>query len=313
MIIETMMVLSLLTGAAVFFWQEIMCISGWSTLKLKEKIIDKTNSSPERTPDLNESIRRMINITFGTDEKWTVLLFWAVTFVPAIAALYFMAGRLPITITICAVAFFAAVPLLAILARLNRLRRKSSREGLILLTELLDNYKINYFNIQQALEVTAANIEEAPNCRRLLFDLSKGLNTASGNRDIKRLLDDFKFAVDTSWAGILADNMYFALTSGIRITEAMEDLIKTLAKAAEAEEMASRENNESGLIIRYMVPACYFLTLIGGIKYFGLSLEKFIYYQFGTEAGLMWFTISAVTYGAAICIRSFLAVKKLDL
>lgn len=69
--------------------------------------------------------------------------------------------------------------------------------------------------------------------------------------------------MDTSWAGVLADNMYLALTSGIRVTEAMEDLVNTVSKAREVDELTNRENNEAGLILKYLAPLCYIMTVVG--------------------------------------------------
>ena len=161
--------------------------------------------------------------------------------------------------------------------------------------------------------MTALNIKEAPRSRKLLFNLSKGLNTASDKYEIKKLLDEFRFSIGTSWAGVMADNMYFALVSGIRITEAMEDLIKTVEKARKIEEFARRESNEGRLMLKYMAPCCYLLTVAAGIKYFGLSPEEFVKYQFMTETGMAWFIIAALTYCLGIAARSFLSRSKLDI
>lgn len=258
-------------------------------------------------------MRRLIGIAFGIKNKNASVIFWSVSLLPAFSVFTVLVGRISSLLVFCASGFMAAIPSLITALRLNSFRIKSSKEGEILLTELIDNYKINYFNMQQAIEITAVTIEGAPNCKRLLFDLSKGINRAGGSEEIKELIDDFRFAVDTSWAGILADNMYFALTSGIRVSDALGDLLKTVAKAKEVEEISGRENNEAGLILKYLVPACYIMTVIGGIKYFGLSGKEFLKYQFGTEAGLGWFIAAFVTYGFALFTKRFLSEKKLDL
>lgn len=262
---------------------------------------------------LVESVKRLLQVTFALNSKTAFWGFWAAsTVLPAV----FLAGmitRAPIGTVVCAALFIAALPTIILLVRLQALRAASSKEGEILLTELLDNYKINYFNMQQAVEVTALSIEEAPNCKRLLFNLSKGLNRAAGSSEIKGFLQDFRFAIGTSWAGVLADNIYFALVSGVKVTAAMEDLIKTVSKAKEVEEYARRENNEATLILKYLAPGCYFLTVIGGIKYFGLTPREFFHYQFETEAGLGWFTACVLTYSIGMVAKKFLTKGKLDL
>ena len=167
--------------------------------------------------------------------------------------------------------------------------------------------------MQQAIEVTARVIEEAPNSRKLLFNLSRGLNTAGDGDRISRLLNEFRMSLNTSWGNILTNNMYFALVSGMEVTEALSDLAETIKRARKVDEYARRENNEAGLILKYLVPVSYFLTAAGGIGYFGLTPEKFLHYQFGTEVGLTWFTVSSVIYGAGLLLNGWLTRTKLDL
>lgn len=319
MTVEIILIGLLLLGAVVLYMPDIRlaCDVAGQRIKLslsgfKAKDIGQIKYG-EGEAGLNESIRRLLQITFGIGHPRAVAVFWIVSLIPPLILFMVVKGRASSLPVIGLCIFTAALPSLLMLGRLQTLRISSSREGKILLTELIDNYKINYFNMQQAVEITAANIEEAPNCRRLLFNLSKGLNRASGSREIKALLNDFKFSIGTSWASVLADNMYFALSSGIKVHSAMEDLLKTVAKAEEVEERANRENNEAGLILKYLAPICYLLTVIGGIRYFGLTAEKFLTYQFKTAAGLGWFIMSAFTYAAGIMAKRFLTRSKLDL
>ena len=320
-IVEGVLIATLIGGISAFYSTEIrMFINVIKTkvffglsIRGREKNTAEKIDVEKKPHRINDKLRKLIGIAFGIRHKNTAMFFWTAAVLPAFAVFVVLAGRISTTLAFCASGFMAVLPALIIALRLQTLRIKSSKEGEILLTELLDNYKINYFNMQQAIEITAATIEEAPNCKRLLFDLSKGINRAGGSKELKELIDDFRFAVDTSWAGVLADNIYFALTSGIRVSEALGDLLKTVSKAKEVEEMAGRENNESGLILKYLVPACYIMTVFGGIKYFGLSSSEFVKYQFGTEAGLAWFITAAVTYGLALFAKKFLSVRKLDL
>ena len=260
-----------------------------------------------------DTLSRLLQATLGFGARRSAYVFLVVSFILCLLIFFILKGRISAAYVLTASAFALVLPLLLILARLQTLRISSSREGEILLSELCDNYKINYFNMQQAIEVTALTIKEAPNCKRLLFNLSKGLNTLSEEGEIRELLKDFRFAIGTSWSGILADNMYFALVSGIRVTAAMEDLVVTVSKARKVEEFAKRENNEAGLILKYLAPLCYLLTFLGGIKYFGLTGAEFLEYQFMTSAGLSWFIISMMVYLAGIMLRMFLSRSKLDL
>ena len=258
-------------------------------------------------------LRLLLQITLGMGTERSLKAFWLLSVLPGAAVFIILFSKIPFALTVMAALLITGMPYGLLRLKLQKLRIESSREGEILLTELLNNYKICYFNMQQAIEETARTIEEAPNSRKLLFNLSKGLNTAGSGEHISRLLDEFRLSLNTSWGNILTNNMYFALVSGMEVTEALGDLAETIKQARKVDEYARRENNEAGLILKYLAPVSYFLTVAGGIGYFGLTPEKFLLYQFRTEVGLTWFTISAVIYGAGLLANGYLTKTKLDL
>ena len=67
------------------------------------------------------------------------------------------------------------------------------------------------------------------------------------------------------------------------------------------------------MMIRYLVPLTYLMTVYAGVRLFGLGTEKFLHYQFGTEVGATWFTIFIIVYIISYMINLFLSQSKLDL
>lgn len=327
MIVEAALTALSLAGLAVFYWEETKSAATsvrsflylrMRGIRLKREEMRKTANAAESAADMEgttftEAMRRLLQATVGYGGKRAAGIFIFFSAALGFAAFSVLRCRIAFWLAFAAAAAAFSTPFIALMCRLKSTRVENSKEGDVMITELLDNYRMNYFNMQQAVEVTALSVKEAPRSRKLLFNLSKGLNTASGEGEIKELLSDFRFAIGTSWAGVLTDNMYFALTSGIRVAEALEDLIKTVEKAKKIEEFSGRENNESRLMLKYMAPCCYLLTVVAGIKYFGLSPEEFVKYQFATETGMAWFMISALTYGAGTAARALLSRNKLDI
>ena len=78
------------------------------------------------------------------------------------------------------------------------------------------------------------------------------------------------------------------------------------------EEYARRENQESKLMLKYLAPLFYGFTIFGGIKMFGLTADKFLHYQFGTQIGLTWFVGSVILYVSGIFVYHFVSHTKLD-
>lgn len=209
--------------------------------------------------------------------------------------------------------FTAALPYSILLVRLHGRRVARSKEGDILVQELLNHYKINDCNMKEAIEMTAASIESAPNGKRLLLQLSKGLQTAVTGDEVKRLLSGFRYSLDTAWGNVLATNIFFAYMYGIHVDAALEDLLASMTKSREIVEHGKRENNEARMILWYLAPASYLLSIAAACRYFGFTPSKFVQYQWGTALGLRWFFLILALYSVSILLHGFFSKEKMDI
>lgn len=225
-------------------------------------------------------------------------------------AAYWLEGFAFSLLTAC---FCASLPYFAMRIRLNKKRVGSSREGDVMLRELVSNYKINNCNMKEAIEATAAALEDAPHSRKLLYDMARGFNRAYTEEEIKQVLFLFRYSLDTAWGNALASSIYFSHVQGMKVDRALEDLLASLTRSRRVVEFASRENNEAVLMLRYLAPASYLLSVLCACRFFGFTFEKFLRYQFGTPLGLQWFTIAACLYAAGVMINSWLSREKMDI
>ncbi len=209
--------------------------------------------------------------------------------------------------------FLTAVPYGVLTARLYSRRVTRSREGDILVQELLNNYKINGFNIREAIEITAAELDKAPGAKRLLLQLAKGLQKAVTKNEVEYHLAAFRYGIDTAWGNALSTSIFFAYLYGIRVDHALEDLLSSMIRSRQVVEHGKRENNEARLILKYLAPVSFLLTVAGACRYFGFTPAKFISYQFGTALGMQWFLIMIMMYGASLLLNVFLSREKMDI
>lgn len=216
-------------------------------------------------------------------------------------------------LALCCGAFMGIMPYCILHLRLYNQRVARSREGDVLVQELLNNYKIYDYNMKEAIEITAASIDGAPNGKKLLFQLAKGFQLAVTRDEVESLLSQFRYSVDTAWGNVLAANIFFAYIFGIRVDTALEDLLMSITKSRKVVEHGKRENNEARLILKYLAPVSYLLTVVGACRYFGFTLAKFIRYQFGTPVGLKSFLIMAMLYSGGILINGFFSREKMDI
>lgn len=308
----------ILLGVGIFILTEEYMEDAYREIRKKWiRFIDalKTDEEPKSLKPEDkvwEELRILIKLTLGMGSNMAVKGFVIVSVIMSSGLILALSNKVRPSLVIISSLISGLVPYALLRLKLEGLRIRSSNEGEILITQLLDNYKINYFNMEKAIEVTALTIEEAPNCKKLMFNLSKGMNLAGSGREIRYLLREFQLSINTSWGRILAHNMYFALTSGTEITEALKDLSQSIQRARKIREYSKRENNEARLIFKYLIPITYVLTIIGGIGYFNLSIRQFMTYQFQREVGLTWFIISSIIYVTGLIVNGFLTRTTLD-
>ena len=157
------------------------------------------------------------------------------------------------------------------------------------------------------------SIEGAPNSKKLLYDLAKCLNQAYSTYDIEMVLRKLEYSVNTAWGSALAQIIYYASVKGVLVTEALSDLAESLGRSRKIIEHAKRENNESLIMIKYLAPISYLLSIFFALRFFGFSIIKFLRYQFLTPIGMKWFVICSIVFIVGICAEAYLSKEKMDI
>lgn len=268
---------------------------------------------PRREDRLTIHLKLVLSASIGRGSDRSVLLLMLISGTLFGLGLVLTFTILPITIGLIASFALLFLPYCVLRTKLQTFRVAASREGDLLISELLNNYKICYYNMQEAIGKTAVELEEAPHSKKLLFNLARGLNTAGEKEEIEKLLQVFSYGLGTSWGKILATNILFATTSGIKVTDSLKDLSESMVKARKVLEYAKRENNEAAVMLKYLAPVCFVLTVLGAIKYFGFTLKKYLSYQFLTETGITWVMIILGMYILGIMVNVFCSKKKMEL
>lgn len=213
---------------------------------------------------------------------------------------------------ICGI-FTGSIPFGILTAGLHRNRIAGSREGGILVREILNNYKIHSYNMKEAVEVTASEIENAPHAKKVMLDLAKGLNYAVTEPEVREVLEDFRFSFNTTWADIFSVDVFFAHMHGTRVDYALEDLLESMVRSRKLSEHEKQENNEARLMLKFLAPASYILSAVCACRYFDFTPAKFIRYQFMTSTGLKWFILMAIFYCGGLLVNGLLSRTKMDI
>jgi hypothetical protein len=208
--------------------------------------------------------------------------------------------------------FFAGLPYALLRARLLSARIEGSYEGQIILAEILNEYKIGYFNMSRAIDQSIKRLEAAPIGRGHLFRLSLSLRTVKSDEEIRQALDGFIYAVNTEWAKMLAENIYYAAAEGMTVTAGLEDLLAECGHTKKAIERQKRLNNESDAMVKVLTPLMYFI-LIGTLPYyFEIPLAEVVSTQLFTPMGLLLLLLIIALWLLGIVLVRLLNRPKFD-
>ena len=85
----------------------------------------------------------------------------------------------------------------------------------------------------------------------------------------------------------MASNISLALKTGISVEKSLDDLSRSIAKSKSVVEHGKRQNYESRMMLRYLVPVCYIMSATPSIFD---AILSFCYHRIpGSIAIILWF------------------------
>ncbi|WP_240416486.1 hypothetical protein [Paenibacillus periandrae] len=214
------------------------------------------------------------------------------------------------SILTCSIA--AGAPYLILLIKLRAIHVNSSYEADTLVTELISQYKLNYLNMVEAIDQTIIRLPRNLYTRKALFRLSLDIKECRNQTELEDIVKEFAFSVGTEWAILLSNNIYQAIAYRDDVREGLEDILNELIALKTVNETNKQNNSETFLIIKYVAPIAYVLSVYGLIHYLGFSTKKFISYQFYDPQGLQYFVYTLVCISGNFIIYYFIRRPKND-
>ena len=208
---------------------------------------------------------------------------------------------------------FAMMPYGTIRTRLISVRLKSSHEGELLIAEILNQYKINFRNMIEAVDQSISCLGRAPFSKTMLFRMARRLKTYRTLEELRTILDDFVYGIDTDWSKMLANNIYAAMISQVDVTAGLEDLLAECKDITQLLESDKRNNLEAGLIVKLLGPVMYFGLMWAAYEYMGYSVSEIISYQLFSKEGLGMLIAIALAGFISFVFITILENRKYDL
>jgi hypothetical protein len=273
---------------------------------IKSKFIENKKSDKNRN-ELFERIKLFINTIFSYKLAFEVfIILEIIILVFVFIIIYNITCNILVSLLFGIV--FLIIPVIFLKIKLHIKRVEGSYEGEKFIIELLGQYKMNYFNIVDAMDNTAKNLNEQPVIKKALVKICYRIKEYNNSEELLKIIHEFTYAVDTSWSILLGNCIFLAIEHNQDITLALEDILEEIREIKTLIEKDKQFNNESFVLIKYILPGSYILSMISAIKFFGFSFTKLIYYQLHTSIGLKIFTIIIFLLITNLII--FLVLKK---
>lgn len=189
-----------------------------------------------------------------------------------------------------------------------------SFEGLEMINELVNNYKIYHHNLQEAIDQTIYSLDEekSPLSIRMLLNLSYRIRDAHSTQDIQRAVDQMDLTMDVSWSKQLANLFKIGITKGEDITQGLMDIAIDLGELERMYEKKRQLNIEGNFMLKGLIP----LIILAGMYFiFGVAdfnLYKFMDYQFGHPVGMRMFLVMILCIIGSFFIHMFFSRSKND-
>lgn len=269
-------------------------------------------SKKRKKSKLYKHIELLIYTVYGSKKATYVYTFYVITISIFFLFLIILLKQSSFIINITFPIGLSFIPYLFLRMKLLTLRVEGSYEGEYLISELLNQYKINYKNMLEAIDKTIPLLENTPYTKKLFFRLSLKLKEYRTNEELEEILKDFVFAVDTEWSKLLANNIYISLDEGTDVSIAMNDIRNELKIAKKALEESKRANVEGFTILRFLSPGIYLLMYFFSVHYMDFTFEKYIKYQFNTATGIKYFTLIVIMAVINVSIVAIFKKRKFD-
>ena len=271
------------------------------------KSLDSSKKA-KSTPDALLEVEKDLEVIFGQKNDKYISLFVIVStflFILPFMVLYNTAIQVHIALAVSAV--LSITPYVLIKIKLHSVRVDASYEGSGLIVELSNQYTINHLNMSEAVHKTIKFLPDNSRTKKSLTNLSLKLDKVSSSEELEKVVDDFVYSINTSWATSLGNNIYMAIDNGDNVSLALDDIIDELKALNEIHEK-SKEGNFESYFLTWIVPLGYVGSVFFLFRSMDFTVERFVQHQFVDDMGLKLFIgLGVLTF---INIGLFLATRK---
>ena len=275
----------------------------------------RTVKKEEREVIRNKLIRHLemiLSVTLNIKSSYAITTFFILSGILFGLSFLFLAKSGNMILNLLLSLMIGLIPYLILNIKLHSIRVSSSYEAEFLVTELINQYKINYLNMIEAIDKTIPRLSRQPFSKRALFRLSLAVKQYRDKEDLEEIIQEFNFAVNTGWSILLANNLFLSIQYGDDVREALDDILQELIELKMINEKNKQFNHESFMMIKYVAPGTYLLSIYAMYSIFGFTTEKFLNYQLKNPLGFKFFLLTVGFIALNYIVYFFIKKPKND-
>lgn len=277
------------------------------------RVYTKQQNVEARKSKVIRHIRMLLAVTFNTKSTYAVLTFFVVSgLLFSLSLLFLMKTGNNLYFNLLVAAIAGLIPYLILQIKLHNIRISSSYEAESLISELMNQYKVNYLNMIEAIDQTIPRLKRAPYSKMALFRFSLGVKQYGNKEELEELIQEFHFSINTSWSLLLATNLFLSIELGDDVRPAVDDILEDLIDLQQIQAKNQQYNHESFFMIKYLSPGTYLLSVYAMFSIFGFTWDKFIEYQFKNPLGFRLFMFTVLFLAVNYLIYFFIKKPKND-
>lgn len=252
----------------------------------------KSNENKTRKNEYYRRVLLLVETSLGINKRTNLYLLLLLSILIALlTSIYFYQKGANIFVILFVALLSGSLPYLALLFRLQSIRSAGSNEMEQLLVELISQYRINHFNMYEAIDQTIPRLTNSRHSQKALIKLSIAIKQADSDTEIVNAVNNFNFVVKTHWSTILSENLKYSLVHGENVFQALEDILEESKTMNSIYEKDRQQNNEALFMIKYVTPGVYLFSVYAMVAIIGFDFSKFIEYQFFNSIGLKFFLL----------------------
>lgn len=252
-------------------------------------------SRKTKKPGIVSHLQLILYVLYGTRSITPLIRFIFITVACFVCTfvLLIQRGNFGLT-TVLISAAAGLLPYFFLRVKLRSKRIEGSYEAEGLVTELINQYKINYFNMIEAIDKCIPYLDKYPYSKEAMVRLAMTVKDFVTEDELETAINEFVFAIDTEWAAMLGMNIYLAIQDGSNVTESLEDILHELKMLKSVIEKEKKENHESFVLIKYFTFITIAISFLCSTLVFQIDIKKLISYQFYTPVGMKFFSAIVV-------------------